>query len=147
MNRPEARDGLGEHYADGGRLNHQAEGLIVVDIGPLGEAAKNPASLVPFQDAIGVKLVLEYPFVGDDVGVNMTREKLPSVVGDQSIRFFFHGTTPGWVGKGDANGGGHRRKSRQRGGRHVRKPRFTRVVIGWGLTGGAVGMAVVSGSC
>jgi hypothetical protein len=113
MNRPEARDGLGEHCADGGRLNHQAEGLIVVDIGLLGEAAKNPASLVPFQDAIGVKLVLEDPFVGDNIGVNMTREKLPSVVGDQSIIFFFHGTTLGWVGKGDANGGGHRRKSRQ----------------------------------
>jgi hypothetical protein len=92
---------------DDGRLNHRAEGLIVVDIRPLGEAAKNPASLVPFQDAIRVKLVLEDPFVGDDAGANMTREKLPSVVGDQSIIFFFHGVTPGRVGKGDANGGGH----------------------------------------
>jgi hypothetical protein len=33
---------------DGGRLDDQAESLIVVDAGPLGEAAKNPTSLVPF---------------------------------------------------------------------------------------------------
>jgi hypothetical protein len=32
----------------GGRLDHWVEGLIIVDARPLGEAAKNPASLVPF---------------------------------------------------------------------------------------------------
>jgi hypothetical protein len=48
MNRPGARDGQGEHGADHGRLDHRAEGLIVVDAGSLCEAAKNPASLVLF---------------------------------------------------------------------------------------------------
>jgi hypothetical protein len=38
MNRPGARDGSGEHGAGHGRLDHRAEGLIVVDAGSLGEA-------------------------------------------------------------------------------------------------------------
>jgi hypothetical protein len=40
--------------------------------------------------------VLEYPFAGDNVGANRMRDKILSVVDDQSIIFFFHGTTPGW---------------------------------------------------
>jgi hypothetical protein len=52
MNMSGARDDHGEHRADGGRLDHRAKGLIVVDAGPLGEPAKNPASLVPFYGAI-----------------------------------------------------------------------------------------------
>jgi hypothetical protein len=57
-----------------------------------------PASLVPFQCTIRVKLVLEDPFAIDDVGANKTRDKVPSVVGDQSIIFFLHGTMLGRVG-------------------------------------------------
>jgi hypothetical protein len=113
MNGPGAGDGQGEHRADGGRLDHQAEGLIVVDAVPLGEAVKNPASLVPFQGAVRVELVFEDLFVGDDVGANRTRDKLPSIVDDQSIIFFFHGTALGRVGEGGANGGGHQRESRR----------------------------------
>jgi hypothetical protein len=47
MNQPGVRDGQGEHSADHGRLDHQVEGLIVVDVRSLGEAAKDPTSLVP----------------------------------------------------------------------------------------------------
>jgi hypothetical protein len=43
-----AWDGQGKYCADGGRLDNQAECLIVVDARPLGEAAKNPTSLVLF---------------------------------------------------------------------------------------------------
>jgi hypothetical protein len=52
MNRPGAGDGLGEHDADYGWLDF--EGLIVVDAGLLGEATKNPTSLVLFQGGIGM---------------------------------------------------------------------------------------------
>jgi hypothetical protein len=103
-------DGQENHHADGSRLNHRAESLIVVNVGPLGEVAKNPTSLVPFQGAIGVKLVIEDSFVGDDIGANRMRVKIPSVLGDQSIIFFFYGTTPGRVGEGGADGSGHRRE-------------------------------------
>jgi hypothetical protein len=51
--------------------------------------------------------VLEDSFAGDDVGANRTRDKIPSIVGNQSIIFFLHGTTPGRVGEGGADGGGH----------------------------------------
>jgi hypothetical protein len=112
MNRPGARDGQGEHGADRGRLDHWAEGLIVVDARSLGEAAKNPASLVSFQRAIRIKLVLENPLVGDDVGANGMRDKIPGVVGDQGSKFFFHGMAPIRIDEGDADGGGHQQQGR-----------------------------------
>jgi hypothetical protein len=65
MNWPGARDGQGEHDADRGRLDHRTKGLIVVDAGSLGEAAKDLESLVPLQRTGGFELVLENPFVGD----------------------------------------------------------------------------------
>jgi hypothetical protein len=51
--------------------------------------------------------MLKDSFVGDNIRVNMTRDKIPSVVGDQSIIFFLHGTTPGRVSEGSADRGGH----------------------------------------
>jgi hypothetical protein len=108
MNRPGAGDSQGEDGVDRGWLDHRAEGLIVVDAGSLGEAAKNPASLVPFQGVVVIELVLENPLAGDDVGTNEARDKIPGVVGDQGSKFFFHGTTPIWIDEGGADGGGHR---------------------------------------
>jgi hypothetical protein len=125
-------DDQGKHHADGGRLDHRAEALIVINAGPLGEAVKDLTSLVPLQGAVGVELVLKDPFIGDDVGANRTRDKIPSVVGDQSIIFFFHGTMSEQVGEGGTNGDGHQIEWRRRGGRqHVgsQKPRFACVVI------------------
>jgi hypothetical protein len=65
-----------------GRLDHQTEGLIVVDTGSLGEATKNPASLVPVQGVVRVELVLENSLVDDDVGANWMRDKIPCLVGN-----------------------------------------------------------------
>jgi hypothetical protein len=76
------------HRVDDGRLDNRVESLIVVDVRPLGEAMKDPTSLVPFQSAIEVELVLEDPFADDDVGANRMSDKIPSVIGDQSIIFF-----------------------------------------------------------
>jgi hypothetical protein len=47
MNQPGARDDQGEHGADYSRLDNQVEGLIIVNVGSLGEAMKDPMSLVP----------------------------------------------------------------------------------------------------
>jgi hypothetical protein len=57
----------------------------------LGEAAKDLTSLVLLQGAIGVELVLEDPFAGDNVGSNRMRGKISSVVGDQK-----HHILPPW---------------------------------------------------
>jgi hypothetical protein len=90
-----------------GRLDHQDESLIIVDDGSLGEAVKDPTSHVPFQRAIGVKLVLENPFAGDDVGANGVRDKILCAVGDQGSKLFFHGMAPVQIDKGSVDGGGH----------------------------------------
>jgi hypothetical protein len=42
-------DGQGKHRVNGCWLDHRAEGLIIVDVRALGEAAKDPMSLVPLQ--------------------------------------------------------------------------------------------------
>jgi hypothetical protein len=109
VNRPGAGDDQGEQSADRGRLDHQAEGLIVVDAGLLGEAVKNPVSLVPVQRAVGIELVLKNPLIGDDVGANGTRDKILGIVGDQSSKLFFHGTTPVQIDEGSTDGGGYQR--------------------------------------
>jgi hypothetical protein len=64
-------------------------------------------SLVPFQSAIEVELVLEDPFAGDDVGANEARDKTPSVVSYQGSKFFFHGKAPLQINKGGTDRCGH----------------------------------------
>jgi hypothetical protein len=121
MKRPGEGDGQGEHGANCGHLDHRAKGLIVVDAGSLGlslgEAMKNPTSLVPFQGAVGIELVLENLVAGDNVGANGVRDKIPGVVGNQDSKFFFHGAVPIQIDEGGMEGGGHRQHGRCRSGR------------------------------
>jgi hypothetical protein len=117
MDMPGMGDDQWKHCADGGRLDHRTEGLLVVDAGPLGEVVKDPTSLVLLQGAFGVELVLENLFIGDDIEANRTRDKIPRFVGDQSIIFFLLGAAPGRVDEGGVNGGGHRREQRWWGDR------------------------------
>jgi hypothetical protein len=90
---------------------------IVVDVVSLVEATKNPASLVSFQGAVEIKLVLENPLAGDDVGANGARDKIICVVGDQGSKFFFHGMVPIRIDKGGVDEGGYRRQGRRHSGR------------------------------
>jgi hypothetical protein len=48
---------------------------------------KDPMSLVPFQGAVEVELVLENPFVGGDVGANGAWDKIRGVIGNQRNKF------------------------------------------------------------
>jgi hypothetical protein len=108
MNQPGAEVGQGEHSVDRGQLDHRAEGLIVVDIGSLGEAAKDPTSIVSLQRTVRVELVPENPSIGEDVGANGVRDKVSGVVGDQGRKLFFHGAMPVQIEEGGADGGGYR---------------------------------------
>jgi hypothetical protein len=116
VDRPRTWDGQGKHHVDSGRLDNRVESPIVLDVGALGEVVKDPPSLVPFQGAIGVELVLEDPFVDDDIGANRMRDKISSVVGDENSIFFLRGMTPRQVGEGGADGGGHQRERQWWGG-------------------------------
>jgi hypothetical protein len=84
------------------------EALIIVNTDSLDEDVRNPTSLVPFQGAIKIELVLENPLIGDDVVANGVRDKIPGVVGDQGSKFFFHDAVPIWIDEGSMDRGGHR---------------------------------------
>jgi hypothetical protein len=105
MNRPGAGDDRGEHGANYGRLDHRAKGLIVVDTVSLGEAVRNPVSLVPFQGATGIKLVLKNALAGDDIGANGAKDKILGIVGHQGSKLFFHGMAPIRIDEGSVDGG------------------------------------------
>jgi hypothetical protein len=93
---------------DHGRLDNWTEGLIIVDVGSLGKVVKYPMSLVSFQRAVGVELVLKNPFVGDDARANGVMDKTTVVVGDQGSKFFFHDAVIVWIDESITDGGGHR---------------------------------------
>jgi hypothetical protein len=94
--------------------------------GSLGEAVKNPTSLVLVQGAVKIELVLENPLADDelvlenpladdDVGANRTRDKISCVVGDQGNKLFFHGATLVRIDEGGTDGGGYRQQGWRRG--------------------------------
>jgi hypothetical protein len=80
--------------------------------------------------------VLEDPFVGDNDGANRTRDKIPSIIGDQNIIFFFHGTASGRSARAAWTDVGTRERDDDEVANMVSlsvgswKPHFTRVVIG-----------------
>jgi hypothetical protein len=47
----------------------------------LREPAKKPTSHVPLKCHVGVELMIEYPLVGDNIGVTGVHNQVPSVVG------------------------------------------------------------------
>lgn len=96
---------------DHGRLDNQAECLIVVDAFLLGEVADNPTCLMPSEGAVGVELMFEKPCASDNVCTRQSRYEAPSTVVDQCLVLVRHrsaliriskGTTiVRWEGLGD----------------------------------------------
>jgi hypothetical protein len=68
MNGPIHERAPGIVSADCHLLDNRAKSLVVVDVGVLSEAMKNPACLVAFQCPIGLKLVFGDPLYSDNVG-------------------------------------------------------------------------------
>jgi hypothetical protein len=91
---------------DSGGLDDRAESFIVVDTGLLGETTEHPTSLVSVQRAISMELVFENPFPGDHIGLVRPRDRIPSVVDRESIKFFLHGLAPNGISKGILTGPG-----------------------------------------
>ena len=99
VDRPGARCGDAEDGPNGGRFDHRAEGIVVVDALALREAADHPASLVAGKRSIGVELVSEEPFSRHDVGTGGTRDELPGVVVDKSLVLIRHRCAPVGIGQ------------------------------------------------
>lgn len=94
------RDAEDDPY--GGRLDHRAEGLVVVDAMLLGEAANDPTSFVTSKGTIGVVFVLEHPLARDHIGAGGSWNKGPSAVVDEGLIFVGHSRTPIGIGQGAA---------------------------------------------
>jgi hypothetical protein len=62
------------------RFDHGTKSLKEVDARALSEPAKDPSCLIPLKRAIGVELMLEYPFACHNIGVRWPRNEIPSVV-------------------------------------------------------------------
>jgi hypothetical protein len=58
----------GQHGAHGGWFDNRTEGLIEVNTWALCKTAENPARLVSLKGTVSLKLVLENPLAGDDMG-------------------------------------------------------------------------------
>jgi hypothetical protein len=104
MDRPIPGEGEGEDGVNSGELDDGAKGLVVVDSGALGEAPKDPTSLVAVEGAVRGQLVAKESLAGDHVGVWSTRHQVPGVVDQQGHVLLLHSTTPVWVSEGGANG-------------------------------------------
>jgi hypothetical protein len=81
MDRPIPGEGEGEDGLNGGELDDEAEGFIVVHTGALGEASKDPTDLVVVEGAVRGQLVAKEPLVSDHVGAWWTRHQVLGVVG------------------------------------------------------------------
>lgn len=83
-----------ENCANGGGLHNWTEGLVEVHIGTLGEAAQDPACLVPLQGAVGEELVLEDPLARDNICLWRPPDEVPRVVLQKGAVFFLHSSPP-----------------------------------------------------
>jgi hypothetical protein len=104
INRPAARECQREHCVNSARLDNRTEGLVEIHAWALGEATKDPARLVPLQGSISIELVLEYLLASDDVGARRARNKIPSLVRQQSVVLGFHSSLPIGISEGAAEG-------------------------------------------
>ena len=100
VNGPAARHSELKHGADGPGFDNRGEGVGEVDAGTLMETTNDPACLVTVEGAIRMKLVLEDPLAGNDVGMAGSRNKLPRLVALQGVELILHGRKPQWVTEG-----------------------------------------------
>jgi len=96
---PGTRSGDAENSPDGCRFDHRAECLVVVYAVLLGEAADDPARLVPSKSTVGMVLMLEDPLPGDDVGTRRSGNETPGAVVNQGLKLISHGSSPIRIGE------------------------------------------------
>jgi hypothetical protein len=98
--------------ANGVRVNNGRKDFIVVNTFLLRITMAYPSSFVASKTTISMKLVTKNPFSRNNVGIRGTRNKLPSVIFKQGIKFVFHGGSPMRIKKSGFIGFRYRRKIR-----------------------------------
>jgi hypothetical protein len=131
VDRPVQGQSESQDSPDGGRPDHQNEGLVVVNSRALGKAPEHIAGLVPLQGPVGMQLQLEDPFPGDHVGAMGTQHQVPGVVGLESVVLLFRSASAPRtvVGTGGRTGEEVVARIRRSGAR--RTPAARRMTIGW----------------
>jgi hypothetical protein len=94
MDHTVTREGEGENGSNSGELDDKAEGLIVVHSRALGEAPKDPTSLVAVEGVIRHELVTKNPLVHDQVGDWWVWHQVLGVVSQQGHILLLHSVTP-----------------------------------------------------
>jgi hypothetical protein len=80
VHRPAAGDSELKNSADGAEFNNGRKGVMEVNSFTVPETTDHPASLVTIECTIRMKLVLEDPLPGDDIGLRWSGNKLPRFV-------------------------------------------------------------------
>ena len=80
-----AGDGQAEDDPYGGRFDNRTEGLVVVDVVLLGEAADHPAGFVTSQGAVRVEFMFKNPLPRHDVGAWWSWNKTLGAVVDERL--------------------------------------------------------------
>lgn len=80
MNRPIMRKSERKDNPNSDGFDYWIERLIEINTGFLGESTENPLCLVSVKGAIGLKFVPKDPLVGNNVGIVLGTNKIPSVV-------------------------------------------------------------------
>jgi hypothetical protein len=106
---PTPGDSQSQQSPDGGRLDDGAEGLVVVHPRALSEAPKDPTGLVSIKRAIRLKL--EDPLAGDDIGPRRLRNQVPRAARQQGL-VLLHSATPVGVRERATDRGLDRRQCR-----------------------------------
>jgi hypothetical protein len=77
---PAARDCKLENGKNGAGFDNRSKGVMEVGTFTLPETVNHPARLVMIKSAIWMKLMLEDPLFGNDIGMSGMQNELPCVV-------------------------------------------------------------------
>src|SRR6266540_3990714 len=94
MNGPGVGGGDAKDDTYRGRLDDQAERLVVVDAVLLREAPNYPASFVAGKRTIGVEFMFKSPLARNHVSVGRSRDETPHPIVDQCSELDGHGKSP-----------------------------------------------------
>ena len=94
MHRPIASSSQMKDGANRRRLDHRRECLVEVEARALREAADNPSGLATLETAIRMKLVLEDPSAGDDMGATRSRYKVLGSIVLEGVELVLHSLKP-----------------------------------------------------
>ena len=94
MDKPILRDGKGENYTDGNRLDYQAGGFKKIQANCLVIAFSYQTSFLSINTTISFQFKLVYPLAANDFTMSRRKNQVPSHVLNQSIIFILNSLLP-----------------------------------------------------